>query len=178
MSKKVYIISGSARKHGNSETLCDAFYKGAMEAGHDVEKVSLADIDISGCIGCYTCKKTGSCFKKDDMPSLLEKMIAADVIVLSSPVYFYSVNGQIKSMMDRTLPRYLEMKNKEFYFIVTAATTDKKAMATTISCFRGFLDCLENPKEKGIIYGTGSWQRDDIQSMPIVKEAYTAGLHI
>lgn len=178
MTKKVYIISGSARKGGNSDLLCDAFLKRAQDAGHVAKKISLADTAISGCIGCYACKKTGVCFKKDGMAEVLEEMIEADVIVLSSPVYFYSINGQLKSVMDRTLPRYTEIKNKDFYYIVTAAVTNKKAIETTIACFRGFLDCLDSPKEKGIIYGTGAWQLGDVETMPVLKEAYNQGLQI
>ncbi|WP_303842469.1 flavodoxin family protein, partial [Selenomonas ruminantium] len=119
MSKKVLILSGSPRKGGNSDFLCDAFMKGAQEAGHDVEKIFINDKKISYCRACYVCRHTHKCFQKDDMTEILDKMIEADVLVLASPVYFYAIAGQVKTMLDRTLPRWTELKNKEFYYILT-----------------------------------------------------------
>ena len=75
MSKKVLIISASPRKNGNSETLCDEFLKGAVEAGHDVEKVSLANKKIGFCTGCYACTKLGKCVQDDDVQDILDKLV-------------------------------------------------------------------------------------------------------
>ena len=112
--KKVLILAGSPRKGGNSDILCDAFAKGAAEAGHQVEKIYVQQLRIGGCMACYGCRGTGVCVQKDDMASVLEKLIAADVIVLATPVYFYSMDGQMKTLIDRTLPRYTEIRDKEF----------------------------------------------------------------
>ncbi len=102
MSKNVLILSGSPRLYGNSDLLCDEFLKGAKEAGHEVEKIFLRNIKVAGCIGCEHCYKggesTGICTIKDDMAQILDKMSDADVIVLASPVYFYSVGSQIKPL--------------------------------------------------------------------------------
>lgn len=122
--KKVLILSGSPRKGGNSDTLCDEFMKGAIEAGNEVEKVFVADKNIGYCKACYACKDTGICAIKDDMAEVLQKMLDADVIVLSSPVYFYSISAQLKAVIDRTVARWLEFRDKEFYYIMTA-TEDK-----------------------------------------------------
>lgn len=89
-----------------------------------------------------------SCPQKDDMPELLEKMIAADVIVMATPVYFYTMCGQMKTFIDRTCARYQEISDKDFYFILSAAVEYKEAMERTVDAFRGFTDCLENPKKK------------------------------
>ena len=110
------------------------------------------------------------------MAEILDKMVKADVIVLSTPVYFYTMDGQMKTLIDRTVPRYQEIKNKEFYYIVSAADTSIANMDKTIESFRGFtLDCLTNATEKGIIYGVGAWQVGEIQSTPAMKEAYEMG---
>ena len=93
---KILLMNGSPRKGGNSEVLCEQFAKGATEAGHEAEKIDLYKQKISPCVACYGCRKTQTCVIKDDMQTVLEKMIAADVIVLSSPVYFYSLSGQLK----------------------------------------------------------------------------------
>jgi len=175
MSKKVLILSSSPRKHGNSNTLCDRFMEGAIEANHQVEKVVLAEKKINYCTGCYACKKNGRCAQKDDMAPILDSMVAADVIVLATPVYFYSMCAQMKTVIDRTVARYTQITDKEFYFIATAAVTSKAALERTIEGFRGFTSCLPGAKEKGIVYGTGAWEIDDILTRPAMKQAYEMG---
>ncbi len=176
MSKKVLIISASPRKGGNSDTLCDQFLLGAQEAGHTVEKVFLRNHKINYCMGCGVCNNTHVCVQKDDMKDLLDKMVNADVIVLSTPVYFYTMDGQLKTFIDRCVPRYTEISNKEVYFIVAAADTEKDNLCPTIEGLRGFTrDCLEGSKEKGIIYGTGAWQVGEIKTLPAYKKAYEMG---
>ena len=167
MSKKVLIISASPRKGGNSDALCDQFLLGAKEAGHNVEKVFLRDHKINYCLGCGVCNNTHVCVQKDDMKNLLEKMVNADVIVLATPVYFYTMDAQLKTFIDRCVSRYTEISNKEIYFIVAAADTNKDNLAPAIEGLRGFTrDCLEGSKEKGIIYGTGAWQVGEIKTLP------------
>ena len=174
--KKVLILSGSPRKGGNSDTLCDEFMRGAVEAGNEVEKIRVSDYKIGYCTGCYYCQKSGGvCAIKDDMNELLQKMIDADVIVLASPVYFYSIDAQLKTVIDRTVARWLEVKNKEFYYIATSADKDKKSQERTIECFRGYADCVEGAVEKGVIYATGVYQKGEIQNSPALKEAYEMG---
>jgi len=109
------------------------------------------------------------------MAEVLEKMIAAEVIVMATPVYFYTMNAQMKTLIDRTVSRYTEIRNKEMYFIVTAADGRKQAMERTIEGFRGFTSCLSGAKEKGIIYGTGAWNMGDIKGSKAMKQAYEMG---
>jgi multimeric flavodoxin WrbA len=177
--KKVVVLSSSPRRGGNSDLLCDQFVKGAQEAGHHVEKIFLKGKKINYCTGCGIClngKKP--CPQKDDMAEVLEKMIAADVIVMATPVYFYTMCGQMKTMIDRCCSRYTEISSKEFYFIVTAADESKPAMERTLEGFRAFTSCLSKAKEKGIIYGTGAWNMGDIKGKPAMKEAYELGKSI
>lgn len=149
MKKRVLILSSSPRRHGNSDTLCDEFLRGAREAGHDAEKIFLRDRTIYYCTGCGTCTEPGrSCPQYDDAREIIEKMVEADVIVLASPVYFYAMSAQMKTLIDRCCSEYLRMSNKEFYFIITAAEQDKGAMERVIEGFRGFLDCLEEARER------------------------------
>lgn len=152
---------------------------GAQQAGHHAEKIFLKDKKINYCTGCGTClngKKR--CPQKDDMAEVLEKMIAADVIVMATPVYFYTMCGQMKTVIDRCCSRYTEISSKEFCFIVTAADDSKPAMERTLEGFRAFTSCLSRAKEKGIIYGTGAWNMGDIKEKPAMKEAYELGKSI
>lgn len=176
MTKKVLIISASPRKGGNSDSLCDQFLLGAKEAGHNVEKIRLQEYKINYCLGCGVCNNTHKCVQKDDMKALLDKMVDADVVVLATPVYFYTMDAQLKTFIDRCVPRYTEISNKDVYFIVSAADTNKNNLAPTIEGLRGFTrDCLEGTNEKGIIYGTGAWQKGEIKDLPAYKQAYEMG---
>lgn len=178
MPKKILVLSASPRKGGNSDLLCDQFVKGAQEVGSPAEKIFLCDKKIGYCTACdYCTTHHGTCVHKDDMPAILEKMIQADVLVLASPVYFYTLDAQMKTLIDRCVARYTEIKNKEFYFIVTAADNSQPAMERTIECFRGFTSCLDGAQEKGIIYGTGAWKVGEIKNTPALKQAYEMGRH-
>ena len=179
MSKNVLILSGSPRKGGNSDLLCDAFMRGAQEAGNDVEKVRIAEKRIGYCSACYFCRVHGGvCAKKDDMTELLQKMIDADVLVLASPVYFYSIDAQLKTVIDRTVARWTEVKDKEFYYIVTCADGEKEAAEHTVKSFRGYADCVEGAVERGVIYGTGVYQKGEINQSGAMDEAYQMGCRI
>lgn len=173
--KKILILSGSPRKGGNSDTLCDYFMKGAIDAGNHVEKIFVASKNITYCKACYACKNTGICAIKDDMPGVLAKMIEADVIVLSSPVYFYSISAQLKAVIDRSVARWLEFRNKEFYYIMTAAEDEPTTTDCTLECFRGFAACLEGSKEAGIISAKGVYNRGEINNTVFIKQAYEMG---
>jgi hypothetical protein len=95
MSKKVLIISTSPRKGSNSDALADEFAKGAMDAGNEVEKVSLIGKDIQFCRGCLACQKTKRCVIHDDADTIVqEKMLLADVLVFATPIYYYEMSGQ------------------------------------------------------------------------------------
>lgn len=178
VSKNVLIISSTPRKKGNSDLLCDAFMKGAAEQGHTVEKIILRDMIIGSCFGCYACERDGVCVQHDDMTEILEKMIRADVLVLASPAYFYSVCAQMKQLIDRSIARWREFHDKEFYYIVTAADPDKSNLERVVACFRGFADCLDDSHEMGIVYGSGAQNKGDVATMPVMEEAYKMGCSI
>lgn len=175
---KVIAISGSPRIGGNSDLLCDEFLKGAKEKGNEIEKINLGKCNIRPCKACYKCKDNGTCAIEDDMKKILEKLILADVIVLATPVYFYSMDAQMKIFIDRCLARYLEIKNKKFYFAITAADPDHNAMEATIGGLKGYTDCLPNAQVIDILYGTGAWDKGDILKLPVLKQAYESGKNI
>jgi len=176
MAKKVLILSASPRKGGNSDLLCDQFLREAKETGNQAEKIFLRDKKINYCTGCGVCQGNGGrCVQKDDMAEVLDRMIAADVIVMATPVYFYTMNAQMKTLIDRTCARYTEISNKDFYFIVAAADSSKRAMERTLEGFRAFTSCLSRPKEKGLIYGTGAWKKGDIKGSKAMTQAYEMG---
>lgn len=179
MDKKVLILSGSPRKSGNSDLLCDEFLRGARESGNEAEKIFLRDKKVAPCNACYYCTHSGGrCAVQDDMTEILDKMQAADVIVMASPVYFYSIDAQMKAVIDRSVARWTNISNKEFYYIMTAAEDSGTVMDCTLECFRGFAACLEGAVEKGVIYGKGVYEAGAIQGHPAMQEAYEMGKRV
>ena len=155
MAKKVLILSSSPRRGGNSDTLCDEFMRGAAESNHEVEKIFLRDKTIHYCTGCSTCSLYQKpCPQKDDAAEIIEKMVDADVIVMATPVYFYTISAQMKTLIDRCCGRYTEMNGKEF------------------------LDCLEDPVIKGTVFGLGVWHKGEINGNPAMKDAYQMGKQV
>ena len=153
--KNVVIISSTPRVKGNSEVLCRQFEKGAVQAGHNVEFINLRDYKLGYCIGCYACRKTGKCFQNDGMNELAEKLLNADVIVFGTPVYYYSMCGQLKVFIDRLVPTY-ESVRADIYMIATMWDDDKNMMENTFEAIRGLTrDCFEGCAEKGVLFGAG-----------------------
>lgn len=156
--------------------LCAEFMRGAIDGGNSVEKIRVAEKNICYCRACYYCRDHGGqCVQKDDMSEILQKMIDADLIVLASPVYFYSIGAQLKTLIDRTVASWLEVHDKEFFYIVTCADEENCACETTLACFRGYADCVEGAKEVGIIYGTGVYEKGSVRETAQMQTAYEAG---
>ena len=176
MAKKVLILSSSPRRGGNSDRLCDRFMAGAQQAGHEVEKIFLKDRRIGYCTGCGACYGgAGPCPQKDDAAGVIGKMVEADVIVMATPVYFYTLSAQMKTLIDRCCARYTEISGKEFYLLLTAAEEEREKMLRTADTFQGFFDCLEEPHLRATVFGTGVWHAGEIAGHPALREAYEAG---
>ncbi len=176
--KKILILSGSPRIGGNSDLLCDEFMRGAIDAGHDVTKINVARENVGYCIGCYFCAENdGKCIIKDGMADILQKIIDCDAIVLAGPVFFHSIGAQLKTVLDRTIARRSEIKNKDFYYIATYAD-DTATEESTLAGFRGYADCIEGSKEMGAICSLGAYQKGQIAGSPSMSEAYAMGKNI
>lgn len=179
MSKKILILSGSPRKGGNSDILCGQFMAGAEEAGHSTEKIYVRDYKLNYCIGCNACQKNGGiCIHKDGMVEIAQKMIGADVIVLATPVYFYSMHAQLKTLIDRCYARFMEMADKEFYYILTCAADADSYLDTAIAGLRGFTVCLPGAKEKGTVFGINAGEAGTVKTTPAMNEAHQMGKSI
>lgn len=173
---KVLAINGSPRARGNSDILCDEFLRGAEDAGHQIEKISLRDKRVSPCQACYACFKTGFCVQKDDMDEILDKVQNADVLVLASPTYFLTMSGQMKTMIDRFLPKWQELGGKEAYVIVTGHD-GKHGLKRTAEDLSAILENLGLPV-RTIIWGEHVWQKGEVLGTKAMDEAYCAGKNI
>ena len=122
MSKRILVLSTSPRIGGNSETLADVFIKGAEEAGHETKKICLYDKKIEFCKGCLGCQTTGKCILRDDAERIIAQMKAMDVLVFATPIYFYEMSGQMKTLLDRTNPLFpAEYEFRDIYLLATSA---------------------------------------------------------
>ena len=178
MARKVLIISSSPRRGGNSDLLCDRFMEGAREAGLEVEKVFLKDLKINYCTGCNRCYNgEHPCPQRDDAAGVLEKMVAADVIVMATPVYFYTVCGQMKTLLDRLNPLYeSEYKFRDIYMLATAADDDAHAIDKAYNGLQGWVDCFEKAELKGYVFGSGIAEPGDAKNhAETLLDAYNLG---
>lgn len=175
--KRVVIISAATRKGGNTNLLCDEFARGAKEAGGNVEKIFLGDYNI-GYFSMADMQGGSAKAVKDDAPELVEKLVDADIIVLSSPVYFMNITGQMKVFIDRTFSRYRDMKDKEFYYIVACADAEESTADYGITGLRGFVMCLPNPTERGYVKALCIRGQQEVKETQYMKEAYELGKKI
>lgn len=109
------------------------------------------------------------------MAALLDKMLAADVLVLASPVYFYSMDAQIKAVIDRCVARWTAVRDKEFYYIMTAAEDSPTVMDGTLACMRGFADCVAGAREMGVLEAKGVYEKGAVRETPYMDQAYQMG---
>lgn len=176
MSKKILVISTSPRKGGNSDTLADEFVRGAREAGHSVEKVTLYDKTIGYCKGCLTCQKTGSCVIHDDAGPIVQSMLTADVIAFATPIYYYGMCGQMKTLLDRSNPLFTaDYAFREIYLLAAAAEEDKHTVDGAVTGLTGWVDCFEKARLAGTVFVGSVTAVGEIQGHPGLKNAYVMG---
>ena len=146
---KILILSGSPRRHGNSERILARLHNQLEKSGHHVDLIRLTRLSISGCLGCGGCEQTGNCVIEDDMQKLYPLVCAAEVVILASPIYFYGLSAQAKLFIDRCQAlwsrKYLLQKpispleGRRGYLLCTAATTGEQlftgARLTARYCF-------------------------------------------
>lgn len=177
MAKKVLIISTSLRGGSNSEILAKECEKGAREAGHDVEFLTLRGKDIRFCIGCLSCQKTGHCVLKDDVPEIMAKVKEAEVIVFATPIYYYEMSGQMKTLLDRLNPLYdSDYKFRDIYMIATAAENEDTTIEKAYNGLLGWVDCFERATLKGYVFGGGLNDAGEAkQDTKAMQEAFHLG---
>lgn len=99
--KKILVIQGGGRLNGNTAQLVDSFIKGAEDAGHSVDKISLLKKEVKGCLGCNACRYGKPCVQKDAFNDMIPKIKSADCIVFASPLYFWTISSRIKAFIER-----------------------------------------------------------------------------
>lgn len=176
MSKKILIISSSLRKGSNSEILADSFLRGAAEAGHQVEKITLRDKTIGFCKGCLACQKAKKCVISDDAVEIADKMLTAGVIVFATPIYYYEMSGQLKTMLDRANPLFpADYAFSDIYLLASAAEKEERAMDGAVKGLQGWIACFEKARLAGTVFAGGVEQPGEAANHPAAERAYQMG---
>lgn len=176
MNKQILVISTSPRKGSNSDMLAEELIRGAREAGNDVEKVTLYDKTIGFCKGCLTCQSTQRCVIHDDADTIAQKMLNADVLVFATPIYYYGMSGQMKTMLDRANPLYsTDYRFRDIYLLTAAAEEDEHTPDGAVTGLQGWIDCFEKARLAGTVFAGGVTSVGEIQGHPALKQAYEMG---
>ncbi|MBQ1845143.1 MAG: flavodoxin family protein [Desulfovibrio sp.] len=171
MPKNIVIISSSPRKNSNSHSLAEAFAEGARQAGHSVELVSLRGKAIGFCRGCMACQKTRRCVQRDDADAIAQLLLHADVVCFATPIYYYAVSGQLKTMLDRCNPLYpADYAFREVYLLASSTDTSPSAMDGAVKDIEGWVECFPQARLAGVVRGTGVTAEGDILGHPGVLE--------
>ena len=167
MSKKVLILSTSPRRGSNSEALAQAFARGAEAAGNEVEQISLRGKDLRFCQGCFACQKTGKCVIKDDMAQIVPKMEQADVLVFATPIYYYEMSGQMKTLLDRGNPLFVaDYRFRDVYFLASAAEDEDFVPQRAIAGLEGWIECFPKARLAGSVFGGGVTGTGEMRQKP------------
>lgn len=184
---KLIALYGSPRRGGNTELLLNEFIKGAESAGAVTDRLHVLDHSIEPCRGCLGCFRNGCCVIADDMQAIYDRLLAADIVVLASPIYFYGVTGWAKSLIDRIQAlwaRKYELKDpslgekgkkRKGFFIAVGGTKGPRMFEGAILTAKYFFDAF-NTAYRGELLVRGVDAKDDILKQPeLLKEAFRKG---
>lgn len=153
---KVLVITTSLRAKSNSDILTDRMIAGAKNAGHEVEHISLKGKEIKYCIGCLACQQTQTCVLKDDAVEIAEKVKNADTLVFVTPIYYYEMSGQMKTLLDRMNPLYpSDYRFRRVYMLSVAAENEAHVPERAVSGLQGWVDCFEKAEFAGSLFCGG-----------------------
>lgn len=176
MRKNVLVISTSLRNRSNSEALADAFIRGAQAAGNTVEKLTLKGKTLAFCKGCLACQSLGRCVIDDDANAIAAKMLRADVIVWATPIYYYEMAGQMKTLIDRCNSLYAsDYAFRDVYLLSTAAEDAEGVDAGACKGLQGWIDCFEKARFAGKVFAGGVDEAGTIAGHPALAQAEALG---
>ena len=174
--KRVIVISTSLRHGSNSDMLANQFVEGALSAGNEVEKISLAGKEIQFCKGCFACHELGRCVIKDDVNAIMAKVLEADVVCWATPIYYYEMSGQMKTLIDRLNALYsLDYKFRDVYLLTTAAEDEEETPKRAVAGLTGWIDCFPKSRLAGTLFCGGVNAPRDITGNAKLQEAFELG---
>lgn len=179
MDKNVIIISASLRGKSNSYELAESFARGAEQAGNRVELISLKGKEFGFCVGCLSCQKSFHCWMHDAAEEICEKIGRADVVVFATPIYYYGISGQLKTLLDRCNPLFPQDYGfRDVYLLTAAADDNPHTPERAVSCLTGWVDCFPKSRLAGTVFAGGVTEVGDIENHRALDEAFQAGMHV
>ena len=177
--RKIVVLMGSPRKNGNTQMLAQAFIKGAKEASHEVEMVSVVDYQVNGCLGCNYClNHAGTCVQKDDMDKIFDKLNEADMLVFATPVYFFNMSAQLKCVIDRLFTMVVKpLQVSSTALLVALEGNKEKDYAPTLLTYQTMIDYI-NWQDEGTVVASNVLNKGDIVNHKALDEAYELGRNL
>lgn len=177
MVKNILVLVGSPRHNGNTELLADAFIKGAVEEGNEVNKYVLKGKKILPCIDCQACFKTGKCILQDDMNEVYELLSSTNILVLASPVYFYGMSAQLKALLDRLHNPVRDTFPIKASAFLSVCADNAEAFIPSIAMYKAIGRYL-GWADKGIVTASDVENKGDIAGRAELNLAYELGKQI
>lgn len=176
---KVLVISTSLHAFSNSESLAKEFALGAEAAGNEVEMLSLKDKQLAFCQGCLACQKIGHCVINDYARIVADKALQADVLCFATPLYYYEMSGQMKTLLDRLNPLFnLNYKFRKVYMLISAAEDEPAITRRAVNGLKGWIECFPSASYAGSVFAGGVTAGGEIACHEALKRAYNLGKKI
>ena len=175
---KIIVLAGSPRKEGNTDRLVAAFVKGA-EKNNEVEVFSVHDYKVNPCFGCNSCfsREGNNCFQNDDMQQIYKKLSEADILVIASPVYFYGISSQLKTVIDRLhTPLRNSFNIKKLALILVGAAELPEMFDAILTQYKLTLNFFKL-EDAGKVLVRGAKDKGDVTQAGL-EQAYNLGLSI
>ena len=164
------------RSGSNSQALAEQFVEGAKAAGNQVEFISLKGKEIKFCTGCLACQKLDACVIKDDVPAIMESVLNSDVVCWATPIYYYEMSGQMKTLIDRMNAMYpKDYRFRDVYLLATATEDEEHVPQRAIKGLTGWIDCYPKSRLAGTLFCGGVTMPRDIEGNGKLLEAYELG---
>lgn len=173
---KIIVLEGSPNKVGSSNLLADNFVRGAKESGHSVQVVDVAHADIHPCTGCIRCGYEGPCVQKDDVDEIRQMILAADMLVFVTPLYYYGMSAQLKIMIDRfcAFNSSIQRKRMKSALLTVAWNSDNWTFDALQAHYQTLVRYL-NLEDMGMVLGRGCGSLAMTQQSKFPKQAYELG---
>ena len=178
--RNVLVISTSLRKNSNSDILAQRLIDGARDAGHQVEQISLKGKTVGFCKGCLACQKTQKCVLKDDAVAIAGKVMHADTLVFVTPIYYYEMSGQMKTLLDRGNPLFVaDYRFRDVYLLASAAEDEDFVPQRAVSGLEGWIECFPKARLAGTVFGGGVTETGEMKNHPEkLREAFALGSQV
>ena len=173
---KIILLEGSPNRHGSSNMLAEHFKRGAEETGHSVEIIDTAHADIHPCTGCIHCGYEGPCVQKDDVENIRKKILDADMLVFVTPLYYYGMSAQLKTMIDRfcAFNSSIQRKHMKSALLAAAWNSDSWTFEALKSHYKTLVRYL-NLTDMGTVLGKGCGSLSMTKHSPYTQRAYELG---